>query len=84
MSVTITPKLQQLINHLKSEVPDVLDITLEPVPSEWLKDVDCVGWIVKTLDEPNNEIELSVNSTGLPSILLTNLVSNVKYRGLNV
>ena len=41
MSVTITPKLQQLINHLKSEIPDVLDITLEPVPPEWLKDVDC-------------------------------------------
>lgn len=41
MSVTITPKLQQLIDHLKSEVSDVVDITLEPVPAEWLKDVDC-------------------------------------------
>jgi len=41
MSITITPKLQQLIDYLKSEVSDVLDITLETVPSEWLKDVDC-------------------------------------------
>lgn len=41
MTITVTPKLQQLIEHLKTEVSDVVDITLQPVPEEWLKDVNC-------------------------------------------
>jgi hypothetical protein len=41
MAITITPQLQKLINHLKSEVSQVLDISLQEVPAEWLKDVDC-------------------------------------------
>ena len=38
MAITITPKLQKLIDHLKSEVVEVTNISLQEVPAEWLKE----------------------------------------------
>jgi hypothetical protein len=86
MSVTITPKLQQLIDHLKSQVSDVLDITIEEVPAEWLKDVDCSEPVIFNCTvkvNPNHPTPPNV-SFGLPKVVYENendypqIVDNLK------
>jgi hypothetical protein len=86
MAITITPQLQKLINHLKSEVSEVLDISLQEVPAEWLKDVDCSEPVIFDCTvkvSPGHPTPPNV-SFGLPKVVYENendypqIVNNLK------
>ena len=86
MAITITPKLQKLIDHLKSEVVEVIDISLQEVPAEWLKDVDCTEPVIFNCTvkvSPDHSTPPNV-SFGLPKVVYENedgytqIVNNLK------